>query len=223
MIKSKYLFIGLIVFIMSCSKSDENIQDDIDTRFYPFVENSYLVYRVDSIYHDLSSDTSSYYLKEVIKDTFVDDLGRINKKIFRYKRYDLSSSWQFDEVWYGYKDDVKAERIAYNNRVLSIIFPVRNNKSWDLNIYNDLVPSFVTFKNTNEAFSVNTFDFDKSVLVDGENISNLIQYKRVYDVYAYDIGLVEKVRVDLEINNFDRFDIVRGTEYYQTIIEWGEE
>lgn len=222
MVKCKYFFFVFVVFAISCSKSDNEMQT-IDTNYYPFTENTYQIYRIDSIYHDLIHDTSFYYLKEVVKDTFVDDLGRINSKIFRYKRPDLLSPWVFDEVWYGYKDDIKVERREYNKRTVSIVFPVRNNKSWDLNIYNDLEESTVVFKNTDEPYTLNALDFNKSVLVDGEEVSNLIEFKRVYDVYAYGIGLIEKQRVDLEINNFDRFDIVRGTEYYQTIIEWGEE
>lgn len=222
MIKKGILFFLGVIALFSCSKTEGGVAI-IDTNYEPFTENSYQIYRVDSIYHDLSHDTSFYYLKEHVKDTFIDDLGRITHKIFRYKKYDTLSPWIFDEVWYGYKNDVKVERREYNNDIYSIIFPVRLNKQWDLNLYNDLDESIVTFKNVDDSYTVNGIEFPKTVLVDGDTISNLIEYKRVYDVYGYNIGLIKKVRVDLEINDFDKFDITRGTEYYQTIIEWGIE
>lgn len=212
----------IILTVSSCSKS-ENKDVNVDTGYDPFKENSYAIYKVDSIYHDLSDDTSVFYLKELVKDTFVDDLGRVNHKIFRYKASDLNNTWVLDEVWYGIKSISNVERTEYNNRTISIVFPVRVNKQWDLNLYNDMDPSIVTFKNVDQSYSVNSILYNKTVLLDGIDVSNLIEYKRTYDVYAYGIGLIERERVDLEINNFDRFDITRGTEYYQKLIEWGQE
>jgi hypothetical protein len=216
-----YVFLLLISLVSSCSKETETI-DYVDTEYYPFTENSYSIFKVDSIYHDLTDDTSIFYLKEVVKDTFVDDLGRVNKKIFRYKSKNLNSTWVLDEVWYGFKSISGVERTEYNNKTTSIVFPVRLNKQWDLNTYNDLESSIVTYQNIDQPYTVNNIIFNKTVLLDGENISNLIEYKRTYDVYGYGSGLIERERVDLEIN-FETGQIERGTEYYQKIVEWGIE
>ncbi len=50
---------------------------------------------------------------------------------------------------------------------------------------------------------------------------NLIEYKRKYEEYAANVGMIRKVYKDLSIVNFDTLNVKFGKEIFMDIIEYG--
>jgi len=53
--------------------------------------------------------------------------------------------------------------------------------------------------------------------------SNFVEYEQAFEVYAKNIGLVEKQLIDLDVRSgmIILDSIVKGTELYQTAIDYG--
>ena len=57
--------------------------------------------------------------------------------------------------------------------------------------------------------------------VEQEKERNLIAYKRKFEEYAANVGLIRKVYKDLTIMNFDTLNVKSGKEIFMDIVEYG--
>ena len=53
------------------------------------------------------------------------------------------------------------------------------------------------------------------------NERNLIAYKRKYEEYAANVGMIRKVYKDLSIVNFDTLNVKFGKEIFMDVIDYG--
>jgi len=57
--------------------------------------------------------------------------------------------------------------------------------------------------------------------VEQEEFFSLIDYRRKYEVYAKNVGLISKFYKDLKISGFDTTNVQSGTELFYTFIGYG--
>ena len=69
--------------------------------------------------------------------------------------------------------------------------------------------------------TINGLFFDSTVRVEQEKERNLIAYKRKYEEYAANVGMIRKVYKDLTIMNFDTLNVKSGKEIFMDIVEYG--
>ena len=69
--------------------------------------------------------------------------------------------------------------------------------------------------------AVNGVSFDSTLVVEQEDFFSLIDYRRKYEVYANNVGLIQKYYKNLVINGFDTLNVKSGDELFYNCIGFG--
>lgn len=210
------LLAGTLLF--SCKKKEEP-EFDFGYNYFPVTGGTYRHYLVDSIGHDITSDTSAYQIKEVLSLSYIDDTGHPAVNVMRYKRYQNGQPWVLQSVWVQQRKPTTAERVENNERFVRMVFPIQEDKIWDGNAFNTQDPWFYSYSNIGGMYEVGPFDFENTVVVNQRNNVNLIDQEIAYEVYAENIGMIFKRLVDLNVQE----DGIRGIELEMRLIDFGQE
>ncbi len=230
------LYISMIILIsfFSCKKDDDKpVVTKIDYSYYPLTVGNYVMYNVTEINIDKPLniyDTTIYQLKEFVESQFIGSNGKTQYRLERYKRANDTMSWVISDVWAVYFLDNKLVKVEENIPLIKINFPVKQNKAWDGNKLNTLDSVLFTITNLNIADTVSSTLFDSVLTVTVTNEESLIDKKLIYEKFAKNIGLIEKI--DININsqpeNGEPVDITvpienritTGTIYRQQIFDY---
>lgn len=213
----------ILLVLFACKK--ENSKVNLHHDYFGNVEGKYVVYSVKEISHlsDGTHDTTYYHLKTVIGDTVYDNAGRLGNKFFRYTRPGGNGNWNLKDVWFIILADNKGELIEENERIVKLVFAPTEDKKWDGNIYNTQESMEYTYQDIHKPMIIGSYSLDSTVTVMQEDVFNLIQFRKKYEVYAKGIGLVKKYYQHLNINNFNVNSINTGKELFYSMIEYGVE
>ena len=226
MLKS-FSLILVVTVLFSCGKDNSNVDLNSYESYFPMDFGTYVDYEVVEIQHDINAeitnDTVFYYLRTVIGDTITDNEGRLARKFVRKKRNELSDPWVISDVWTALVNDIRVEVTEENKRKVWLILPPLNSSFWDLNAFNVDDPIFCTYDGLHENSSINNISFDSVLTVEQEDVLNLVSFRRKYEQYANNVGLVKKYYKDLNIFNFDTLNIQSGTELIYKCIDFGVE
>jgi len=226
MLKS-FSLILVVTVLFSCGKDNSNVDLNSYESYFPLDFGAYVDYEVVEIQHDINAeitnDTVFYYLRTVIGDTITDNEGRLARKFVRKKRNELSDPWVISDVWTALVNDIRVEVTEENKRKVWLILPPLNSSFWDLNAFNVDDPIFCTYDGLHENSSINNISFDSVLTVEQEDVLNLVSFRRKYEQYANNVGLVKKYYKDLNIFNFDTLNIQSGTELIYKCIDFGVE
>ena len=226
MLKS-FSFVLVVTVLFSCGKGNSNVDLNSYESYFPMDFGTYVDYEVVEIQHDINAeitnDTLFYYLRTVIGDTITDNEGRLARKFIRKKRNDLSDPWVISDVWTALVNDIRVEVTDENKRKVWLILPPLNSSYWDLNAFNTDDAIFCTYDGIHENSSINNLSFDSVLTVEQEDVLNLVSFRRKYEQYANNVGLVKKHYKDLNIFNFDTLNIQSGTELIYKCIDFGVE
>lgn len=235
MIKKINIFtVVFSLLLIGCSDPEEDVVLTQPSEYQPLKIGSWYLYDVDSIaYNDFTTpvtiDTFEYQLKEMITDTFTDQAGNLNYRLERERRmkndslpYD-SLNWMHADVWFITEKGNTIERVEENNRYVSLMSPVRDGINWDGNAFNykeswdfnyqKIGQPFDSFGNT---VTVNQILEDQFVII----------YQLYEEVYAKDVGLINRVRIDVESQNLvdpnipviDRAE--KGYQFFQKLTDY---
>ena len=214
-------FVIVFLFIASCKKETETVNFDLGYNYFPDDSGSFIIYKVDSVLYNNFNPAqlkrySSYYLKEIINEQFIDNLGRTAKRVERYTTDSIGKPWNLFNVWYIVKTKTNVEKVEDNIRYIKLTFPVINDNSWRGNKYVDAKPSFMNlrFNSTysfdwtynitgiNENYNFGEINSDSTLTVLQAADSSLIQKVYSFERYARNVGLVYKEfwRLDAQIN-----------------------
>lgn len=211
-----------LVFL-ACKK---NQNEDIiyGYQYFPSDSGRYVIYDVVDILHDdLSAvhDTSTYQIMEVVGEEDVDLEGETFNKLYRYKRDADTLSWALKDVWTFKKTGRNVEVVEENQRVIRMAFSISYDQYWDCNALNNFDAQQCYYADIYQEKTINNLFYDSTVVVERENFTSFIEYQRAFDVYAANIGRVQSVYKDLEIDNGDTLQVLKGTELYYTAVDFG--
>jgi hypothetical protein len=215
MIKFLILLSFSILALASCKKSDNRPAKMFYT-YYPTEVNSWVEYEGRRIIHvdALGSDTTYFYLKEIITEEFIDNEGRTTYRVERFEKDSMHHEYAIKDVWYSNKGTTTAEKVEENVRFTKLIFPVSDSKSWDGNANNTIEKWNYKYDSIHEPLSINALDFDSTVkVVQIENI-NPFQRQIAYEVYANYVGLIRKSYINIDNGDGDELEL--------TIIDYGK-
>jgi hypothetical protein len=229
MIKNSILIslLALLFFALSSCKKDTSspLPLPLNQHYFGLDPERYIVYNVLEINHDenavIKHDTLNYQLKTFIGDTVVDNEGRIARKFYRSKRPDIFSPWVITDLWTAIIENNKAELVEENQRMVKLVFPISSSKLWNINQFNSFQQADAYYDFIFSGKTINGLFFDSTVRVEQEKERNLIAYKRKYEEYAANVGLIRKVYKDLTIMNFDTLNVKSGKEIFMDIVEYG--
>jgi hypothetical protein len=217
--KNKIFFLILIINL-SCDPVEysevKSYQD-----YFPIEiqkEKKFLVTNI--IHNSFGKDTSSYYLKEIITESFIDLEGDTAYRIQRYWRTDTTQTYEIKDVWVVKKSENSVQQLEENIRFTKLIFPINKNSFWNGNAFNNLGYQEYSVQSIHTDFNLNDLTFDSCVSINQNYKSNLLEYENSQEIYSLGLGLVYKEVIVIQINNGNLTDITQGNEYIQELIEY---
>jgi len=206
--KAFWLILVLTIFLLSCSKDDEEIVEPYYGYDYAGLEvGKYVIYDVDSFFYDDFNgliDSSFYQIKEEVDAKIVDLEGDEAFKIIRYRKESDTTGWVLIDVWTSKFSTTNFQKVEENVRYLKLIFPIYVNATWNGNALNHGGNPMGSDGKANYKYT----SVDQSETIGGHALSsvltvlqfeevNLIEEKVYEEKYAKGIGMVYKKTIDL--------------------------
>ena len=218
------------LLIFSCSKDNPSTLDfKAVSDYYPLKIGAWHIYDVDSIsYNDFTDpvtiDSITYQVKEELTDTFFDLEGNLSYEITRSKRSGNDSvsaesfPWKISDIWWVKELNGNIERIEENNRYVTLAHPISEGKSWNGNAYNYLSSWDYAYKSIADTFG----EFSNTVSVIQRDSYNRIDSVYYKEVFAKEVGLVYRERIDLDSPTNPSFTpiiqkVEKGFQYFQKL------
>lgn len=217
--KNNLLLILLsIIGIWGC-ESETIDKDLIGPSYFPLDTGTYKIFERTNINHDAflsQSDTVTYLQKETVLEILMDTVGTPKYKVLVENSTDSGVTWEFNRFVVLSINLYSALRTEEDITKVKLSFPILERKSWDANIYNTEDFQRVRFRNVGAAYSSEYYDFAESVEVDLENNEDPFFTNIEHEIYANNIGLVERRLQDLE-RQPDKY--LQGKEYVKILKE----
>jgi len=219
------ILISLILLVFSACK--EKVSVDFGYEYFPMKEGHFVEYDVLEVYHDVNispqHDSVRYRLKTKIGEEILDNSGRLARKFFQYK-YDLITGEMLEQrVWTRIIDEGRGEVVEENQRKIRMVFAVKKDVEWDVNAFNPEAQQTAFYSEVNVSRVINSFNFESTAQVDYDDFFSLVDYRKMYEVYSKDVGLIKRSFKDLTIQNFDTLDVRKGTEVHYELVNFGQE
>ena len=228
--------LGLLMATLFCSPllsscqyaTNEPIKPDFD--YFPLETGHYVIYDVQEQQYALNAAPiqRTYQLKEVVGAPYADVTGQTAYRLMRYRRTIESQPWQADSVWSARIVNNEAIRTENGRDFVQLLFPVRNLLTWNGNRRNALGLEAYTARNVGQAYRVQDKQFDETVTIFGQADSTLISQTKRMDVYARQVGLIYKERLNLQFCTssptcIGHYQIDYGTQQVYRIRTYGNE
>lgn len=203
MIKPINIILVLLLFGIYSCKKDSPAELDMGYNYYPNNVGSWIIYDVDSIVWDdffvpIAIDTFVYQIKEVNESVYLDSEGRETMRIERYKRSNSTMPWVIKDIWYANRTASMVERTEENIKYRRLVFPVRNDLSWNGNAANIADEWNYQYSEVNIPMTLGGIDFDSTLIVNQQDENTTLIYDYFQEIYAAGIGLVYKIGIHWE-------------------------
>lgn len=215
------LLSAIMLSVSSCRKEESARPIDPGHEYFPIKVGSWIEYQVDSIWRDLdfAHDTISYRLKQVIAADYIDPEGRPSQRIERFI-LNGNDEWVIRDVWTATRTSTGLELTEENQRKLKLSFPVREARTWDVNIMNTEDELMVAARDVNEAHQLNDQSFSNTMKVRTTVEGNPIITRDLEEVYAHGIGMIEHHWYFRQANDFSDQN-VRLVKYDMVMVAYG--
>lgn len=216
----KLLYIFLLVLLFtSCNNKEEIVPINFHYNYIPTSIGTWVEYEVRIINHTSTGahDTINYLLKEVV-------VSEIEENKFRLERFwkdNTTDPWQIKDVWTRTISPTLFNQTEENITFNKLVFPVKENQGWNGNAFNSEDELIYEYHKIHGSYNDNNLNFDSTVTVIQQENINAIEYQIANEVYAKNVGLIYKEKINLDINFFDKEDINEGTELRMTLINYG--
>lgn len=212
MIRVLYALLCLTTFtFLACEEEPDPFPTDLGYAYYPLEVGKFRLYELDSVVYDPGGsgtlvDTSAGQLREEIVERFEDAAGDTVYRVERSYRRAVGMPFQVIKVYTEQLDRQRQQLLRQedNLRFVKMVFPVRENRSWDGNVnfdeqINVLVAgeSVQMFKSWDYRYertgldsTIAAIDYTDLVHLELANSENLIENRQADEYYAPGVGLV---------------------------------
>ncbi|GAB3643485.1 hypothetical protein [Spirosoma arcticum] len=196
-----FLFV-LIVLLLSigCRSVDSGpVSSGYD--YFPLVTGRYTIYDVTEYQYSLTATLPvqrAYQLKEVVGASYVDVTGQKAYRLLRYRRSTEDQPWRTDSIWSARLVNTEAIRTENGLDFVKLRFPVSDRLRWNGNRYNAIGEDEYEMRNSGQSYRVSDKQFTETVTVVAQRDSTLLSQDKRIEIYARQIGLIYKERVQFQ-------------------------
>jgi len=217
MIRTAFIVtIASAMSLYSCTEQEET--PDIGLNFAPYVLDQSRTYQVDSLVYDEfqdAVDTHVVYRLEQVARLFDSTTNDQHYWIDVSYRTD-STNWNYHHSYRLEKTDSRLVELSNNNSFVRLIFPVQDRVYWDVNMLNGMNTERYRYLEQ-EKFRASMKDsFPETVFVRQAYDTTIIDKDIRWELYANNVGLVEKRIVDLVTQK----DKTGGVEVHWKLIDF---
>ena len=189
----KIIPICFLVLLLSCDKKIKDISETMGTEYFPLNPGKYYVYQVDSIIYDefnQSVDTFKSRLKTNYLNEFIDSSYGTVLKVEHF-----NPDRGYNEPGNRWVSVINLDQnrvVNYSDtiRTIKMVFPVRNGKEWNANMFNTMQPRNYRFEKLGEPMNVLGTRFNETVTVKQFELVTLITEINSFEVYAKNVGMI---------------------------------
>lgn len=225
----RYVLLCTICYLgLGCTETLEPGPDLVGFNYFPLEIGNYRTYQIEKITFSLFSetDTARYQLKELVADTFHTQ-QETSYILHRFSRTHAEDPWQLDSVWTARRTQNHAVVVQNNIPFLKLVFPVREQKQWDGNLFNALPED--TYEITEIGGNIETpaGNFADLLTVFENNDPDTLIFQDIrQSVYSRNVGLIYQKSSILNFCNTDPGclgTLEFGTKFEQILIDYGKE
>lgn len=201
---------SLLLLANACT--EERIDDfspELEKEFFPLQIGRSWIYEADSIIFDPQTDrvlidTVHFQIRETITDTFTNNINNLQFKIRYEERREGQSQWQLKNTYSAFTEDNRAIKSENNLELIKLTFPLRENERWKstafideratisiagepIEVYKGWESLIIARQNN---YQLEDFNFEEAITVQLANMENILELRRVEEVYAKNVGLV---------------------------------
>ncbi|MDW7694769.1 hypothetical protein R9C00_08450 [Flammeovirgaceae bacterium SG7u.111] len=231
LVKFLFLLLAVPVLVISCDLGDIEPQNTrYGNSFLPLEVGHYVVYDVQQILYDElnPNDSSEYQIKEEVAalETGLDNLPFY--RIERFRRENSADRWRIDSVWTAREKNLKIIKTENNIPIVKLALPVENSKTWNANIYNDQGEDNFQIDSLGNSYEVASTVFPRTLIVNQQYDSSLVNRDVRWEVYADSVGMVyKKVELFKYITNsedpfYGQDSIIGGVFLEMKAIDFGK-
>lgn len=210
--KSAFLIIlPLLLFVASCRTETEEYRAR-GLEYFPLRVGSERLYMYDSVSYSRLTASIRYYsfrIREVVKDSFTDQAGKIAYRLEQYESRDTGRSYQFRALHIVNTDAYGVQRVEDNRRNLVLSFPIRNLRSWyPYFFWNDSFQTSARFQYTgvNKPYANDWITTPDAVWVKQQYDSTFIFVREAREIYGKNTGLVFRLKKNIDLQVMDEPD-----------------
>ena len=196
------LFMALLIALLTGScRSVSTEPSSPGYEYFPLETGHYVIYDITEQQYTLPATLpvqQTYQLKEVVGAAYADVTGQQAYRLVRYRRPGESQPWQPDSVWSARLGDSEGIRTENGLDVVKLRFPVSNGLRWNANQHNAAGTDEYELRNSGQPYRVLDKQFDETVTVVAQQDSTLVSQDKRIEVYAKQVGLIYKERVQLQ-------------------------
>ena len=214
---------ALLLFLLNCCAPD-TVPIISDTAFFPLKKGNYWIYEIEEHHYQEQSEISysSYELKEEVVDSFFNVSSTLTYVIDRSVRTADDQPWNALDTWTVRVDNDRIIVTEGNKSYVKLALPLFTGRVWDGNALNaDGQDDYLVSDMPDHVLS-----FDDGVDILQEDEENLLLKEKRMEVYARDVGMVYREKVEIsycaDAGCIGQNIIEEGTEYYQVLTEYGD-
>jgi hypothetical protein len=213
--KSFFKIIPFIILFQSCETTETTPKTSLTYTLKVGETNTFKV--LDAIYTVTDAPIlNSYFVKENI---VAEEIKNSSERIFtveQYKKAKENDSWKLTSVFKISQMPDKIIRFENSLPVVSLLFPVEENTSWNKNSYNTQTTKQLTYKNVGQKYGTTPITYS----VYENNDSTLIDLKRNYEIYSPEKGLLYREKTALNYCQSSPDCIGKGEISYGNRLIW---
>lgn len=209
-----YIILPLVLFstplfFLACDEETAEPRADKGYDYFPLAIDQEWLFEMDSIVlrpevGGIFYDSMRLDVREVLVDTLRDQENQLWYRGERYDRRAGSTDWRFRQTFLLGRDDSRALRQEDNLEFVKLVFPLRDNQSWDghasFNQYREIevggqpVQIFAdwnyNYLQIGEPGTYGDQNYDDQALIEGADYENLLNRRLSLEAYVRGLGLV---------------------------------
>ena len=207
MIRCFFCFVVLgMILLSSCKKEIENYAAK-GQEYFPLRVGAERHYYYDSIHYSRilnNTQVYHYWIKEFVKDSFIDQSGNVAYRLEQYISRDTGKSFSFYDLITVSLNEYGVQRVEENRRNMALSFPIRNLKVWyPYSYWNDSFSTYIKYQYTevDKPFDNGYMQTPNAVFVKQQYDSTFIFVKEAREVYGKSIGLLFRKKRDIDFQD----------------------
>ncbi|MCI5054868.1 MAG: hypothetical protein MRY83_02100 [Flavobacteriales bacterium] len=188
-LKSFMAYAIVFFLLISSCKKESSVSINLGKNYYPSGAGHWSIYNVDSTFYGLEDVMKSYQLKEVVDSSYFDN-GKEIQIIKRYSRRLNQVNWTILDIWTSTISEERIEKVEENQRKVKLIFPVKENKTWNGNVLNAGEEQEYRYTDVDTRITLDTMVFDSALTVVQQDKDYLTHRWYAEEKYSRNVGLV---------------------------------
>ncbi len=179
----------LLGVVGGCQKTTD--PEPADSDYFPLQTGDSWVYQVTQETYSLTNPVAKqrFQIQQKIGSSFNRN-GQVYFQIEESIRKTDQSAWQIRAFRTVYKTLSEVVSQTDNVPALTLVFPISEPTSWNINTYNARPDTLLQYKDSGRSITLGKRTFEQTVSVVGANDSTLVGQEKYRRVYAPTIGLI---------------------------------